>query len=198
MTCLSASAPTPLAQRIVSASLAEWGREIHEAPGPNWKRIREYMKLLGKNDADDYEHDGDAQWCGFGAGFILAQVGISLPLLRVKKPAELGDMASTYRLLCLANLQSKARYVAPAQVQPGDVVSLGRTGPKRPSYGEHIEICINASDDEVIETVGFNAYGLFPSGKYGQGVIRRERPRVPTDTQKGIIFGMRVLSTDLA
>lgn len=188
---------SPLAQRIVSAALGEWGREVHEAPGKNWKRIREYMRLMGAGGADRYEQDGDAEWCGFFAGTVLAQAGVSVPLLRVKTPAELGDMASTYRLLCLALLQNKARYVSPDQVRPGDVLSLGRIGKKRPKYGEHIEICIEASDPKDVETIGGNTYGLFPSGQHGYGVIRRSRPRTPTETYKGIIFGMRVLDTDV-
>jgi len=179
-----------LSRSIVQNAKVEWARDIHEAPGTNWMRIREYLKALRMSSAKTYMHDGDAEWCGAFAGFIAILAGVSPDLVAVKKRPEEGDLASTYRMLCLAKKDGGLRYVAPADTLPGDICSFGRTGVKRPKEGEHIEVCIGV-DDENIETIGGNAFGTFPGGQTGQGVILRQRPRKATEYQKGLVYSLR-------
>ena len=184
-----------LSQKIVQCAKAEWARDIHEAPGSNWMRIREYLKTLRMSTAKTYMHDGDAEWCGAFAGYIVVLAGVSPDLVAVKKRPEEGDLASTYRMLCLAKKDHGLRYVSPEDTLPGDVCSFGRTGVKRPKEGEHIEVCIGV-DEDSIETIGGNAYGTFPDGGTGQGVILRQRPRKATEFQKGLVYSLRFQPTD--
>lgn len=180
---------------ILAAALAEWKSGVREPPKGNAEPIREYLRVCGFSHAEDYDSDGDAEWCGAFAGFCLISAGVRPDLLRQKSPAEAGGIGSTYRLHRLCMLDERRRITSPRDVRAGDVVVVGRLG--RSPWGEHIVVAEGTHPDgEYITTTEGNAVGQLGNLGTGEGVIRRTRPYAPTATVKGFIFGFRPLPGD--
>ena len=194
---------------IVEVALKEWSGVVSEPPGPGNTKIQGYLdglRIIAKGAQGKYFHDGDAEWCGAFAGWCVIQAGLLNPgLVKVKSKPEMGDLASTYRMFCLANLpfegKPHARLIKDHNlIQAGDILSVGRLpskGVRRPIWGEHIVIATGVFDKSgIISTVEGNAYGKLGNGRTGQGVVRRTRPATPTSTDKGFMFGLRFLTED--
>jgi hypothetical protein len=194
---------------IVEVALKEWSKVVSEPPGVGSANIQGYLdglRIIAKGAQGKYIHDGDAEWCGAFAGWCAIQAGLLNPeMVKVKSKPEMGDLASTYRMFCLANMavdgKPHARLITDHNdVQSGDILSVGRLpskGIRRPVWGEHIVIATGVFDKSgIISTVEGNAYGKLGNGRTGQGVIRRTRPAKPTPTDKGFMFGLRFLTED--
>ena len=123
---------------VVAAALAEWKAGVREPPAGDPARIREYLRACGIARPDDYDADGDAEWCGAFAAFCLISAGVRPELVRQKSPPEAGGLASTFRLFCLARAAPGRLISLASDLRPGDVVSVGRPG--KVKWGEHIVI----------------------------------------------------------
>lgn len=183
--------------QIIASAKSEWIQNIRESPGNGWKRVRVYLEVVKHSAAKTYESDGDVEWSGPFAAQVLALAGVSPSLLTQKSPPELGGLVSPYRMLCLARLQSKARYVSPKDIQPGDILAFGRSGPSLPNYGDQIGVFIRRKSEDLIETVEGDSWGTFPDGSTGKGVVARERQIQPSQTVEGVRFGLRMLESDV-
>lgn len=196
---------------IVDTALAEWSLNVSEPPGPGHERIQLYLdslRMIAKGPGGHYAKDGDAEWCGAFAGWCVLQAGLTNPeLVKVKSKPEQGDLASTYRLFCLAHLSVNGRPHArlvtdPRLIASGDLMSVGRltdSGLRRPAWGEHIVIATGIADEfGNVPTVEGNAFGKLGNGHQGQGVIRGSRPIRPTIKTKGFVFGLRFLPEDFS
>lgn len=183
---------------ILAAALAEWKSEVREPPVGDPERIREYLRAGRYSRAEEYDADGDGEWCGFFAGFCLISAGVRAQLLWQKSPAEAGGIGSTYRLHRLCMLDERRRITSPGDIRPGDIVSVGRE--KRPAYGEHIVIAAGSvtpfDEQSTFPTVEGNASGKGPTGDTYEGVVRRSRMVTATAKVKGFCFGYRPLPGD--
>lgn len=180
---------------VLAAALAEWKSIVREPPAGSPDRIREYLRACGFSRPDDYDANGDAEWCGAFAAFCLISSGVRPELLRQKSPPEAGGLGSTYRLHRLCILDERRRITRPEDVRAGDVVVVGRIG--RSSWGEHITIAeATHPERSYITTVEGNAVGQLGNLSQGEGVIRRTRPFAPTANAKGFVFGFRPVSGD--
>lgn len=183
---------------VVAAALAEWKVGVREPPAGDPARIREYLRACGIARPDDYDADGDAEWCGAFAAFCLISSGVRPELVRQKSPPESGGLGSTYRLHCLAKAAPGRLISLASDLRPGDVVSVGRPG--KVKWGEHIVICTERptpfDEASTFATVEGNATGAGPGGLRYEGVVRRSRPVMPSSSAKGFIFGFRPLPGD--
>jgi len=143
---------------VLAAALAEWKGSVREPPAGSPDRIREYLRACGFARPDDYDANGDAEWCGAFAAFCLISSGVRPELLRQKSPPEAGGIGSTYRLHRLCILDERRRITRPDDVRAGDVVVVGRVG--RSAWGEHITIAeATHPERSYITTTEGNAVG---------------------------------------
>lgn len=183
---------------VVAAALAEWKAGVREPPAGSPDRIREYLRSCGFARPEDYDSDGDAEWCGAFAAFCLISAGVRPEMVRQKSPPEAGGLGSTYRLHCLAMAAPGRLITLASDLRPGDVVSVGRPG--KVKWGEHIVICTERptpfDEASTFATIEGNATGSGPGGLRYEGVVRRARPVMPTAGAKGFVFGFRPLPGD--
>lgn len=183
---------------VVAAALAEWKAGVREPPAGDPAPIREYLRACGFARPEDYDADGDAEWCGAFAAFCLISSGVRPELVRQKSPPESGGLGSTYRLHCLAKAAPGRLISLASDLRPGDIASVGRPGKVR--WGEHIVICTERptpfDEASTFATVEGNATGAGPGGLRYEGVVRRSRPVMPSSSAKGFIFGFRPLPGD--
>lgn len=183
---------------VVAAALAEWKKSVREPPEGDPGPIREYLRTCGFSHPEKYKANGDEQWCGAFAAFCLVSSGVRPEVVEVKDIADVGDLASTYRLFCLAHAAPGRLITLASDLRPGDIVSVGRAGKTR--WGEHIVICTERptpfDEASTFATIEGNATGTGPGGLRYEGVIRRNRPVMPSSAAKGFVFGFRPLPAD--
>lgn len=183
---------------VVAAAMAEWKAGVREPPHGDPSRIREYLRACGFARPEEYDSDGDAEWCGAFAAFCLIASGVRPELVRQKSPPEAGGLGSTYRLFCLAQAVPGRLITLASDLRPGDVVSVGRPG--KVKWGEHIVLCAEKptpfDEASTFATIEGNATGAGPGGIRYEGVVRRTRPVMPTANAKGFVFGLRPLPGD--
>ena len=149
---------------VLAAALAEWKSIVREPPAGSPDRIREYLRACGFSRPDDYDANGDAEWCGAFAAWCYGQVGLK-PLIRKK------HIASTYRLWVWS--KDNARRVPVREIQVGDIVVIG---PEGDADGAHVTIASTAlKPDGTFETYEGNAGGKKPDGTRHEGVIKAVR-----------------------
>lgn len=184
------SAPE-LVHALLEVAHAEWLRDIREAPHTSAARIDTYIRDprgLHWTWVKPYRRDGQFEWCGAFAAFCFGHVGL-------KHDLRYRHLASTYRLFRWAAEDQRARFVAPADLRPGDI---GVVGPRGDRDGAHIVLC-TAVTPEGIHTFEGNARGPGPDGTRRPGVTRDFRPfahAAATDQTYRVVFGVRPLAGD--
>lgn len=207
-------AVTPAARALARAE-AEWRSVVREPAGeaPNGAaRIDRYIRGSdglgwGSADADNldepvpYAHNGQFQWCGAFAAYCWAAGGLRRRIRR-------DHMASCYKLHTWAG--GTDRIVRPEDIQPGDVVIVGRQpgaligrdaiGRPRyaPVWGEHITLARDAPADGYVPTWEGNAGGELGDGTQGEGVVRDRQPLAADDPQRyRVLYAIRFSGEDL-
>lgn len=159
-------------------ALAEWRRGIKEPPAGDPAEIDKYIRPASGAGwgGQPYRKNGDSQWCGFFAGW-----GLEL------KPAiRKYHMPGCRRLVTGHGTQghwaggtgqglAPGRRFAPLNdPRAGDVAIFGDG---TVATGQHIGIVVGVDEARTgVYTVEGNAFGFFPDGSQGEGVIRTWRP----------------------
>jgi hypothetical protein len=187
----------------LEAAREEWKRGVNEHPGPGWGRIIDYIRdglLWGWAARKPYRNRSFA-WCGAFAAYCWAMAGL-LPKIRKR------HFASKYRLWRWSGKHKpNARRIAPEDIEPGDVVIVGkepapRSAPRsvrkdRPIWGHHIVLAEKRTANGWTCIHG-NGHGYISGHGYGEGVVRSEYPMAASNPHVyRILFGARPLVADL-
>lgn len=172
-------------EQLVKNALAIWAENVDVNTAGGRRRITQFFTeikssrgasywahhLLADVSTDgifnDHKRKGDrGQYCGLfiayaGIGVIRPDIGYyCLPsTVRMQASTKWLDAGSV-----------KPAWVSPADIQPGDIITVGTGKP----YGTHLALVFARSGD-ALETVEANAHGLLGSGRMGRGVVKRVR-----------------------
>lgn len=188
----------PVVDRVLIRARDEWRSGVAEPPRMGAARIDEYIRDpdgLGWSSADAkhldrpvaYTRNGQFAWCGAFAAYAWQAGGLRA---RIRRDA----MPSCYKLHRWAS--GSPRIIAPAAVQPGDVVVVG-PGNGHP-WGAHITIARGPVEAGQVPTYEGNAVGEGPDGAQQEGVIRRKRPLSAQDPRTyRVLYAVRFMAEDL-
>ena len=167
----------------VNAAALEWLRDVAEPPGPNWERIDAYIRgsqglgwslaAVKPGHTKEYTQNGQFAWCGAFAAHCLGAAGLKASIRKSVMP-------SCYRLWEFVRRGKDSRCVPLEEVQPGDVLVVGRANGTGKTWGDHITLIrerYEAGSGEI-QTYEGNSVGPGPHGGTREGVIKRSRPLV--------------------
>lgn len=192
-------------KQAVDIARREWARDVREpvtGVGPfGADRIDAYIRGpfgltwggANVNDLSDpvaYTRDGQFEWCGAFAAWVLGQVGLSTAVRK-------RHLASTYRLFQWS--KDNARRIPLDQIQPGDIVVVG---PANDPVGKHVTLAASRMRaDGTFDTFEGNAGGTGPTGERITGVVKQVRSITKpgmSRTKYRATFAVRPLPEDYA
>ena len=176
---------------VLQAAKDEWDQGIDEDDEDGQKRISKYIwEGLGWSWIAPFE-PADFEWCGAFAAWCCMKAGL-------KQDIRKKHLASTYRLFRWSD--DNARRIEPKDIEPGDIVVVGRIDKKR--HGSHVTICRSVGSYGIGTWEG-NATApgsdATPEGKgIYEGVITRSRPFNGEQERREycVLYGVRPMPSD--
>jgi len=175
---------------LVSAADAEWRKGVRDFdPDQNATPdlIQKYFDetgwhwFLGNYSNGTYTEqwrDKDWQsWCGLFASYCGLQVGNWLyddrcVDIQLEENVVQDTLPSTHKLSDRSRWNTPPTYPGNLELIPGDVITVGDYNG---GAGSHIALVCDRPAGKKVETIEGNAYGQFPDGSRGEGVVRRTR-----------------------